>query len=81
MVSVEIVDYETGLAVGGFCVPLRGLVRKRRSEVVVQHSDVVYHNNGVKSTIKVEFRAIRKMRNKQVIAPMSPKKGQSPIKK
>lgn len=31
MVRVEVVDYETGLGVGWFCVPLRGLVRKRRS--------------------------------------------------
>lgn len=81
LVNVEIVDYETGLRVGEFCLPLRGLVRKRRSEVVVQHCDVVYHNNGVRSSIKVELRAIRKMRSKQILAQASPKKAQSPIKK
>lgn len=47
---------------------------------MVQHSDVVYWSNGVRSMIKAEFRAIRKMRNKQIIVPFSPKKGQSPIK-
>lgn len=64
VLNVQIVDYFTGLTFGLFTIPLRNLVRKRRNEVVYVHEDWIYHRNLVRGSMKVEMRAIRKMKHR-----------------
>lgn len=81
VINVDILDYITGLSFGMSTIPLRSLIRKRRNEVIFIHEDYVYHNNRIKANLKVELRAIRKMRHSNKAETVSPTKvKESPIK-
>lgn len=81
VINVDIFDYITGLSFGIFTIPLRNLIRKRRNEVIFMHEDCVYHSNRIKANLKVELRAIRKMRHINKAETISPTKlNESPIK-
>jgi hypothetical protein len=64
VLNIEIVDYFTGLIFGKFTIPLRNLIRRRRNEVIYIHEDWIYHRNIVRGNMKVEVRAIRKMKHR-----------------
>ena len=72
------VDYSTGLIYGRFMMPLRGLLRKRRSEAVFVHEDYLYCGGGSRGKLKVEVRAIRKMKTKVRLTPVDGSPLQTP---
>ena len=57
-------DYLTGFSFGFFRMPLRNLIRKRRTEVSLTHEDYLYHHNYTRGKVKLEVKAVRKMKQK-----------------
>lgn len=53
-------------------LPLRMLIRKRRNEAIFTHEDYIYHRNYTRGRVRVEMRALRKIKqkiNKKTISP------------
>ena len=54
----------TGFSFGFFRMPLRNLIRKRRTEVSLTHEDYLYYHNFTRGKVKLEVKAVRKMKQK-----------------
>lgn len=66
-VDCEIID-QAGLTFANFAFPLRPLIRKRRNEAVSAHEDHLLHRHLYRGKVRMEARAIRKLKNKPVAA-------------
>lgn len=52
LLTMEMIDYETGHTYGSFMVPLRNLIRKRRNEAIITHEDYIVHRSSIRGKIK-----------------------------
>ena len=66
LLQIDIKDYSSGFTFGQLRVPLRTLIRQRRTELTFIYQDYIYHKNLIKGKMRLSIKAIRKMKPKTV---------------